>query len=79
MFFKYLLLIPKVVQLNYGLKSGMIFKRTTRGYKHICPFNSKPREDKALSSLAPNYIKQMEKQWKISIDQNFNNVVSILT
>ena len=35
MFFKYLLLIPKVVQLNYGLKSGMIFKGTTRGYKHI--------------------------------------------
>ena len=31
MFFKYLLLIPKVFQLNYGLKSGMIFKGTTRG------------------------------------------------
>ena len=54
MFFKYLLLIPKVVQLNYGLKSGMILNGTTRGYQHICPFNSKPREDKALSSLAPN-------------------------
>ena len=26
---------------DYGLKSGMVFKGTTRAYKRICLFNSK--------------------------------------
>ena len=26
---------------HYGLKSGMVFKRTTRAYKRVCLFNSK--------------------------------------
>ena len=26
---------------HYGLKSGMVFKGTTRAYKRICLFNSK--------------------------------------